>query len=59
MEYRMKKYNKALLAFVGATVAFLANFGVELDPGAVNTINALVPGITALLVFAVPNKTDD
>lgn len=52
----MSKFNKAIVAFLVAVVAFIRSFfGIDLgidDP----TATAIVGAITTFLVWAVPNR---
>ena len=55
----MGGYSKAITAIVGGVITLLANFGVDVGPGILNMINALVPMATAVLVYLIPNKAPE
>lgn len=48
-----RQYRKAIVAVIGAIVAFLATQGIDVDPSLVTGITTI---LTALAVYAVPNE---
>lgn len=49
----MSKYRKAIAAVVGAVVAVVAVFGVNIDPQVSATV---VSVLTSIAVYVIPNK---
>jgi hypothetical protein len=49
-------YNKAIIAVIGAIVAVLAAFGVALPWFTPEVQSGISAAITAILVYAIPNK---
>ena len=54
----MQGYSKAIAAIAAAAIQLLANFGIEVSPNVLGIINSLVPVLGAVLVYAIPNKTE-
>jgi hypothetical protein len=52
----MQRFNKAIAAVVAAVIVLLANFGFDVPKPWLDAINALVPVLGAIAVWAVPNK---
>lgn len=52
----MDRYRKALVSVVGAGVAILAAYGIPVEP---ELSTAIVTLVTALLVYIVPNATQE
>ena len=54
---RIAKYNKLLVSAIGAIVLLVKEIGFDIDNQAINsTINSIVPIISTILVYAIPNK---
>ena len=53
----MTPMDKAIAAAVAAGIQLLANFGLNLSPEVVTFVNACVPPLSIVAVWAVPNKT--
>lgn len=54
----LARYNKAIVAVIGAAVAILGLFDVEIpvvfqDP---QTVGAIAAALTPILVYVIPNK---
>lgn len=52
----MSQYNKAIVAFLGAMVTIAATFGLTVDWATPEVIQAAGGIVTAILVWAIPNK---
>lgn len=52
----MSQYNKAIVAFLGAMVTLAATFGLTVDWATPEVIQAAGGIVTAILVWAIPNK---
>ena len=48
---------KAIVAIVGGIVTLASNFGSEMPENVLSFINAMVPVLTAGLVWLIPNRT--
>lgn len=54
----MSKYDKAIVAFLGALVTLLATFGLELSWASEELIAAVGSVISTALVYLIPNKAE-
>jgi len=52
----MTEYNKAIVAILGGAVTLVAAFGLNVDWATPELISGIGSFITAVLVWAVPNK---
>ena len=54
----MTSMNKAMAAAVVAAVQLLANFGINLSPEVVTFVNACLPPLSILAVWAAPKNKE-